>query len=240
MSRIVVLAFLLSAAMADRGHVPYVNEHLKQTEEALAEKKLHFWPVEQLFFHEVSFFTIDTVQVVTTAPIGDSLPQICVAVDDEDNVYRISGFSPCDFNDIPRRFPLSLDMDEVYAYGQFYLDITRPAQLPYRGFACYAANIDELLQHNRHILNLPISGRCVDKTWNQVEQEFRSLCADKDLDHISYDTQKKTYYVDFWVWMRNSGDLYHIVLQINRNGVCEVETQEVVGRRTGFWYEHRM
>jgi len=194
--------------------------------------------IEQYYFTDVSFWEIDTFSVdvdghftITPSPWSPHRP-LRLAVDRHAAVYRIRGFDTCEYNNMIDANPTHIDNYTVYNYGRFYLDLQREYDI---GFYNYITNIDDFIALSRSIMTDSITCNHPDKQWEKEETILRSLLAEAHLGRIEFLAAENKFMVDYYVWLQNTGDLIHHVLEISATGLCTVVVSEKLADKVGYW-----
>ena len=189
--------------------------------------------ISQQYFPELLFLTIDTGCYYSTNPRPGDGP-MRLALDPSDRVFRLFNFDSSQFDEMTNTYPLTgidLDPTNVYDYGRFYIEVT----LNYSFWSYhYLDGVEDFIELNRSLMldDWTVSIGSKLETYRRQIGEIKGRL---NFDSTIFDRSTRTFYVDYYIWYEDSGNLRHVRLAIEYSGACSVVTDPVMAEAIGYF-----
>jgi len=218
-----------------------VTEFLSSIDQKFEDRRsFSYWPIKQTYFDNVDFLHVDTFGTFMHPIPEDQIP-LRIAVDENNNVFRLFGFDTLQYNDLVARVPLALGPKDIRLYGEFYLDVTRlwdPERYTY--FPSTESFIITNQGRRKDAESGFVYGRKGVGRWNTLEVDIQKMFAGFEWNRTVWNDRDSVYEADYMVWMECTGALRYFRLMIHPDGRCHVAKDSLWSESFGYYTKYRM
>lgn len=226
---ILTILTLLTSSYIEQNYL--IKEFLDSYNENFREYDFYQDEINQYYFEDVIFYEIDTNSHIST---GSNYSVLKVAVDDDNYIYKISGFNLDEYNKLVKKHPVVIDNHSVMLYGRFYLDLI---STEYSNNKYYILNLDNFIKYSYSIMKDSINLH-PQKIW-ETEKSKITQCLNKyDLNLIKYFPANSLFIMDYFIWSENDGNITKVSLSISEDGICEILDKDIICNDIGYWSKY--